>query len=213
MSESFKFFTRQSLILMLGIKARNPDELLEGLKRVPLSSIYYHSHRLIMQLHLSMPGPPNDFAYWVTSILNLEDLGESLASIDLVGFDDVEAVRQEYIRILTGYLAKRKRAIECAECHEFDFMSSMIYVMPTPFIAGNVKEFLDMIGRVSTDSLFFHIFDAKMRLKRGDNDFSMWLRSKDEMIFADEISSLDPYSMSLEGLRQRILEVGARYVG
>jgi hypothetical protein len=211
MSEPFRFFTRQSLIHLLGIKAGNPDELLEGLKRIPLASVYYHSHRMILQHHLPTPGPPNDFAYWITSFLNIEDLGESLASVDLVSFNDFEEVRREYVRILTQYLSERKRAIECEACHKFDFMTSMIFVMPTPFVAGNVKEFLDMIGRVSTNSLFFHIFDARIRLKRGDNDFSLWLRSKGEKMLADEIAALDPYSMSLEGLRQKLLEMGARY--
>lgn len=213
MSEPFNFFTRQSLILLLGIKASNPDELLEGLKRIPLSSVYHHSHRLLLQHHLPTPGPPNDFAYWVTSFLNIEDLGESLAGVDLVSFNDFEEVRQEYIRILTQYIVERKWAIEYMAYHQFDFMTSMIYVMPTPFVAGDVKELLGMIRRVSTNSLFFHIFDARIRLKRKDNDFSLWLRKRGERMLADEISALDPYSMSLEGLRQKLLEVGARYAG
>ena len=42
-NKPFYFYTQYYLIQLLGIKARNPEELLKGIKKVPESSIYYHT--------------------------------------------------------------------------------------------------------------------------------------------------------------------------
>jgi len=84
MNTPFHFYTQMHLIELLRIKAKNPVEILEGLKKVPTSSIYYHTHRFLQQHHYLSPEPPNDFAYWITEVLGLEELGESLAGVDTV---------------------------------------------------------------------------------------------------------------------------------
>ena len=89
------------------MKARNPAELLATYtSRCPQSSIYYHTHRFLQQHHYLSPEPPNDFAYWVTNILGLDALGERLASIDIIHFMDMEALRKAFtgfwLTILSG---------------------------------------------------------------------------------------------------------------
>jgi hypothetical protein len=66
-------------------------------------------------------------------------------------------------------------------------------------------EFADQIGRVSINSVYFHMFDAKLRLKYGENDFSRWFRDQGKTALADETKRLDPYSYTLDGLRQRMV--------
>jgi len=39
MSEGFHFYTQHHLVEMLGLNARDPGELLDGIKAVPASSI------------------------------------------------------------------------------------------------------------------------------------------------------------------------------
>ncbi len=207
----FHFYTRLNLVKLLGIKAQDQLELLEGLKKVPLSSIYYHTHRFIQQHNYLSPEPPNDFAYWLTNILMLKDLGESFASIDTIGYGDLEDLRNQFIRILNESISKEKRVVKCPEGEEFHFMSCVTFIMPTNHVANNPKEFIDILDKISVDALYFHIFEARMRLCRGENDFCAWFRSIGNEKLAKEIAKLDPYTITLEGLRKKIIKLVQRY--
>ena len=84
--EAFKFYTRFNLRELTGKKAKNLRELVDIIKEVPGSVIYYHTHVFLQQhLYLS-PEPPNDFGYWVREILQEYKLGEELSSIDILQF-------------------------------------------------------------------------------------------------------------------------------
>ena len=212
MGNPFHFNTQFHLVKLLGVKAQNPEQLLSGLKNVPESSIYYHTHRFLQQHHYLSPEPPNDFAYWLANILNLEELGEAFASVDIVSFVNMEQLRAEFVRILTENLSKRKYAVECPEGQEFHFMSCVTAVLPTSLFARNLKEFVDALGKVSINSLYFHIFEARMRLHRDENDFSAWFKEIGEPGLAQEVSRLDPYTITLEGLREKIIQLVEKYV-
>ncbi|PIY19437.1 hypothetical protein COZ13_05295, partial [Candidatus Desantisbacteria bacterium CG_4_10_14_3_um_filter_40_18] len=181
------------------------------IKNVPLSSIYYHTHRFLQQHHYLSPEPPNDFAYWLTDILNLEKLGEAIASVNVIDFKKLKDLRSAFIKILTDYLAQEKRMIDCPEGEEFHFMSCMTAILPTPYVASNLTEFVEILGKISINSLYFHIFEAPMRLEKGENDFSAWLGGIGEKELAQKISSLDPYTITLEGLRQKIIRMVKQY--
>lgn len=207
----FYFYTRLHLVKLLGLKAKNPFELLEGIKKVPLSSIYYHTHRFLQQHHYLSPEPPNDFAYWLTNVLNLKELGEAFASVDTIGFRNMEELRNEFIKILTEYISKGKPAVYSPEGQEFYFMSCVTFILPTNYVANNLKEFVEILSKISISSLYFHIFEAKMRLEREENDFTAWFRGIGEEKLAQELSRLDPYAITLEGLRQRIIRTVRKY--
>lgn len=212
MSASFQFYTQHHLVRLLNIKAKNHLELLEGIKKVPSSSIYYHTHKFLLQHHYLSPELSNDFAYWTTNILNSEKLGELLDSVDIVNFKNMEELREEFVRILNAHAAKEKFVIDCPNGEEFHFMGCVTFVLPTKYIANNLKEFVDMIGKIGINSLYFHIFEARMRLKNGENDFSAWLNSIGQNEIAKRLSNLDPYAMTLEGLRKKIIEVISKHV-
>ncbi len=202
---NFEFKSRLTLTELLGIKAKNLSELLEEIKTVPLSSIYQHTHRFLQQHHYLSPEPPNDFAYWVTNVLNNEIAGEQLASIDVMQFNNLSDLRLKFIQILSDYVGKAGNG-NCPEGEEFHFMSSRIFVLPIDKKAANIQEFIDALKTVSIHSIYYHMFEAKMRLGKQDNDFSVWLRSIGMKKEADIISRFDPYTFTLEGLRRKILE-------
>ncbi len=212
MPNPFYFFSELHLVKLLGMRAKNPCELLELIKQVPASSIYYHTHRFLQQHHYLSPEPPNDFAYWITNILGLDALGESLASVDIVRFGGIDDLRQELIRILSDYIAKGKYCLDCEAGEEFHFMDCVTVIIPTPYVAHTVEEFLDIIPKLSIYSLYFHVFEARMRLRNTENDFSRWLRDSGHITMADKLSRLDPYTMTMEGLREKIIKVVSSYV-
>jgi hypothetical protein len=201
----FDFSTKLDQTLLLGIQARNAEELLAGIRLVPSSSIYYHTHRYLHQHHYLSPEPPNDFAYWTVHVLGDMALGERLWSVDIVEFQSIAELRKAFLTILEGHLASTERRIDCAQGQEFHFMAARTYVLPTPYVAHNLAEFVEILGKVSVNSLYFHVFDAKLRLERGENDFSAWFRRLGKIELAEWSKRLDPYSYTLEGLRREFI--------
>ncbi len=103
--EPFKFNTKLDQTLLLGVRANTIEQLLDGVRLAPDSSIYFHTHRFLIQHQYLSPEPPNDFAYWVSNILGDEVLGERLWSVDIVRFSSIHELRQTLIAILDDYLA------------------------------------------------------------------------------------------------------------
>lgn len=207
----FHFHTKLDQTLLLGLKARNIQGLLEGLRVVPDASIYYHTHRFLQQHHYLSPEPPNDFAYWVSDVMGDDVLGEQLSSVDLVQFQTIADLRTKFIGILEGYLESLERVTMSPAGEDFRFMASRLFVVPTGLVAHSLPEFLEMLAQVSVNALYYHVFDAKLRLAREQNDFSAWFATLGLMDLAEEMRQLDPYTYTLEGLRKRILVLGREY--
>ncbi len=142
-------------------------------------------------------------------MLNEDVAGEMLASIDIMQFVRLSDLRMRFLELLEGYLktAKHKVSGRCPEGEEFHFMSSRIFVVSTGRIASSVPEFKEILKTISIHAIYFHMFEARLRLEKGDNDFSIWLRSAGKEKEAEQISSLDPYTFTLEGLREKLLNI------
>jgi len=204
----FYFNTKLDQTILLGKRARDVAELLEGIRTVPESSIYYHTHRYLHQHQFLSPESPNDFAYWITEVINEARLGEIMSSVDIIQFHALADLRDRFVEILTNYLQPKKRKTPAApEGSEFHFMSCRTFVLQTPFVARNPAEFREALRKVSVNSIYYHVFDAKLRLEKGENDFSRWFRDLGKTQLADEIARLDPYTHTLEGLRNRIIQL------
>jgi hypothetical protein len=55
------------------------------------------------------------------------------------------------------------------------------------------------------------MFDSRLRLGRGENDFSAWFRDIGKPELADKVRTLDPYLSTLEGLRAQIKALVKKY--
>jgi hypothetical protein len=201
----FIFHSKLDQTILLGIKARNVHGLLEGIRTVPDSSIYYHTHRFLQAHHYLSAEPPNDFAYWVTDVIGDVALGEQLSCVDIVQFHHIAELRKQFVSILENYVESLERI--SFSSGEFHFMASRLFVIPTKHVAHSLEEFLEILPQVSTNSLYYHIFDAKLRLERSENDFSKWFSDLGFATLAEDVRRLDPYAYTLEGLRKRIMVV------
>jgi len=210
--EPFHFYTRVTQVELLGKSARNVKNLLEGIKKVPSSSIYHHTHRFLQQHRYLSPEHPNDFSYWVTTALGLRKLGENIASVNVIQFNSIEQLRSRFIEILEDYTMSVPKPRDCIPGEEFHFMSSQIFVLPTPFTAYTIEEFLECLKMITLHSVYFHVFEARMRIKKQDNDFSFWLKNLGCVELADAISRLDPYTYTIEGLRKKIIKITENYI-
>jgi hypothetical protein len=201
----FQFSTQTSLIELTGLRARQIYELVEHLKTVPSSVIYYHTHHFLKQNQFLSPEPPNDIAYWVTQVLQEDRLGEQLAAIDTVRFSSLQSLREAIVGTIERYLARGSSQRTAPEGEEFHFRKARSFVFATPYLARTLPEFTDALQKISLNSLYHHIFAARLRLEKGVNDFSYWLDTElDEKALAKAISKLDPYTQTLEGLRRKI---------
>lgn len=203
----FRFHTRLHLKELTGLKARNLRELVDMLKGVPDSVVYYHTHHFLEEHHYLTPEPANDFALWVSDALGDEILGERLASVDAFDFATVGALKMWLLDIMEDYLTKNPDGKESPGGQEFHFIRSRGVVLPTPYIAHDLREFVEVLKKVTVDTIYFHVFEARLRLHKGTNDFSIWLEDcLEENELADRISRLDPYCYSLNSLRSTIIQ-------
>lgn len=208
--EPFRFYTRMHLSELTGLRASTLGQLLELVKTVNGSCIYHHTHRFLQQHQYLSPEPPNDFAYWVTEVLGEDELGERLASIDIIQFPTIRSLREKIVATIAVYLDKNPLAKVrfSREGEEFHFMKSISFVLPTSYVAYDLKDFIDILGKITIDSIYYHIFEARLRLEKNANDFSNWIENSigDEKL-AKEISRLDPYTFTLEGLRGEVIKI------
>ncbi len=208
--EPFRFYTRLHLSELTGLRASTLSQLVGLIKQVPGSCIYHHTHRFLQQHQYLSPEPPNDFAYWVAEILGEDELGEKLASIDTVQFSTIHNLREAIVTAIDDYLKNNALAkLRFAhEGEEFHFMKSVSFVIPINYVAYDLKKFKDILGNITIDSIYFHIFEARLRLERKTNDFSNWIENSiGDKGLAEDISKLDPYTRTLEELRKVIIKI------
>ncbi|MBI3315489.1 MAG: hypothetical protein HYZ87_00740 [Candidatus Omnitrophica bacterium] len=204
----FVFKTQLSLVESTGLKAKDLAELSRYLKEVPEESIYYHTHHFLQQHQYLTPEPPNDFAYWVTNVLQEDEMGERLAAIDTVSFSSLDSMRQAITGSIDKYLEKAPFLRTAPPAEEFYFMKCILFALPTLYKAGDLGEFLDGLNKVSIGCLYNHIFAARLRTPIGMNDFSYWLKTDlGETELAKSIDKLDPYTYTMEGLRKKIIHL------
>lgn len=205
-NEPFCFYTRLSLTFLTGVKAKNLQELLDYLKIAPPSVIYQHTHRFIEEHQNLVPEPPNDFSWWVTHMLQEENLGERLSAIDTSQFNSLSDLQQSLVACIGDHLKKNKILRQSPDGKEFHFMRALRFSVPTPYRARNYTEFLDCLKKVSTSSLYLHIFEAKLRPSLGINDFSHWFETElGEKSLAALISTPTLRTQTLDGLRLYII--------
>ena len=206
--QPFQFSTRLHLKELTGLSAGNLSQLSSRLQQVPDAVVYYHTHSFVEEYQFLTPEPTNDFALWVQDALGYDILAERLASIDTFEFSAIEALRQRIIGVIQDFLAQTSNEREAPPGNEFHFIKSISVVLPTSYIAHNLAEFVGILRRISIGSLFFHIFEAKLRLQRGTNDFSLWLEDcLGEKELAEQITRLDPYNYTMENLRETIIHL------
>jgi hypothetical protein len=214
--EPFSFYTRLSISELTGFRASTLKELAALMKEVPGSCIYHHTHRFLQQHQYLSPEPPNDFAYWVSNVLGEKELGEDLASVDTVQFNTIASLRERLVSIIENYLGEDPTA-ELRFAHEgeaFHFIKSVSFIIPTNYVVYDLREFADVLKKITVDSIYFHVFEARLRVGKEKNDFSYWIdTSMGDKKLASEITRLDPYTYTLEELRQKMIRIIEKRIG
>lgn len=201
----FRFFTRLTLRFVEHITTKSAGELLEGLKTAPETSIYYHTHRFLQRYQFLVPEPANDFSHWASTLLIHRPLGQALELVDPLHFSSVDDLRNALIRAVEPFAEDK---IEAAEGKQFQFLSARRWSVATPHTANTFREMAEGIRRVTASSLYLHVFEARLRLPEGENDFSHWLlNERGAKALAQRCRAVGLKKRTMEEIRRELIEL------
>lgn len=206
------YFNSAAHLLRIGReRATNLNELLAALRACPNDSIFEHTFQTLQEHHFIREGFSNDFAHWAFAACNEVGLAERLAAIDVREFTSISDLRNRLVAIMEDYLKLNPRAGDRAALEPFYFCASDTVVIPTPFVARNLVEFIESLKKVSIHSIHHHFIEARLRIKLNSNDFSMWLEEQMDLgPLADRVNRIDIYTSTLYDVRDQIVRIMER---
>jgi len=90
---------------------------------------------------------------------------------------------------------------------EFYFNETITLIFPVGIRARNLAEFLIALKYIDPGSLYYHFYDARMRLGGGTDDFSRWFEDAlGKRGLAEKIRTVDLFMHSIEGIREHMIE-------
>jgi hypothetical protein len=203
----FRFCTSVKLVEITGRRAATLEELLSGIRESDGAVIFHHTHHFVLQHQYLVPEPPNQFAHWAGEALQEHDLAERLLAVNTVEFRSIRSLQDRLAETIEEHLKRKGQPRRAPPGMEFHFLRARNFTFPTPHAASDLRGFREALARVSLNSVYHHMFEARLRLERAANDFSSWLdQDQGEAVLAGAIARLDPYTYTLEDLRQAILQ-------
>jgi hypothetical protein len=71
-----------------------------------------------------------------------------------------------------------------------------------------LAEFREVLATVDASVIYYHTFEAILRLGKPKGDFALWVEDQLSLPeLGERISKIDPYRISLESVRSRILDL------
>jgi len=98
--EPFRFRESCDLVLLTGRKANSLKELVNGLKTLPDSVVYYHTHHFVTQISQLATELPNDFANWIRDVLLEKVIAERVAALDIIDYATISDLKDAIIRTI-----------------------------------------------------------------------------------------------------------------
>jgi Family of unknown function (DUF5752) len=199
----FEFKQYVSILKATGLKAKTLPELRDALAVVSEGSIFHHTYQYFLKVRALEYS--NDFAHWAGESLEERSLAEHLSNIDPYDYGNIEDLRNKLITVIDEYLNSFPVPREAMTGDEFYFNETITLIFPEGVRARNLAEFLMAIKYIDARSVYYHFYEARVRLGVGTDDFSAWFENvlgKKEL--AARIMKIDPFMHSLEGIREHI---------
>lgn len=201
----FEFRECATLVKSTGRVAAGLRPFKQLLTEVPDESIFHHTCQYFMRSQgLEYT---NDFAQWAGECLGERVLAEYLSNIDPYGYPSMDELRRGLTDVIDVYLDRFPEPRDATPGEEFHFNEAVTLIFPAGVRARNLAEFLTGIRYVDSNSIYYHFYEARMRLRSSADDFSLWLEdSLGKSELAGRIRSIDPFMHSVEGIREHLLE-------
>ena len=201
--EPFEFRQCTSILKSTGMKAKNLRELRDRIATASDDSIFHHTYQYFLKGHILEY--TNDFAQWAGESLEERALSEHLSNVDPYAFREISDLRQELLRVIDGYLSVFPEPREAIPGDEFYFNETVTLIFPVGMRARNLAEFLMALKYIDSGSIYYHFYEARVRLGSGIDDFSLWMEDalgKREL--AERIRAIDLFIHSIEGIREHL---------
>ncbi len=196
----FEFKQCVSIHKSTGKKAGDLRELRDVIAEASEESIVHHNYQYFLKGH--MLEYTNDFAEWVGESLGEKALAEHLSNIDPYDYKEIGALRKELLDIMDAYLDNVPHPKEAMPGDEFYFNETVTLIFPVGIRARSLAEFYAAIKYIEEDCIYYHFYEARIRLGRGSDDFSRWIEdSLGEKDLAGKIRAVDPLMYTPEQIR------------
>ncbi|MEW6409631.1 MAG: DUF5752 family protein [Nitrospirota bacterium] len=201
--EPFEFKQCISILNSTGRKAKNLRELRDVIAIVSDEAIFHHTYQYFLKGHILEY--TNDFAHWASESLEERVLSEHLSNIDPYDFKTIDDLRSELLNVIDKYIERFPEPREAIPGDEFYFNETVTLIFPVGIIAMNLAEFLIAIKYIDVGSIYYHFYEARIRL--GVDDFSKWMEDVlGKRKLAGRVRAIDPFMHSIEGIREHIAE-------
>jgi len=206
MESPFEFRQCISILRSTGKKAANLKELREIIATVSDDSVFHHTYQYFLKEHILEY--TNDFAHWAGESLEERALAEQLSNIDPYACETISDLRAAIVAVIDSYLESFPEPRDALPGDEFFFNETITFVFPVGVWAKNLAEFLIAMKFVDNGCIYYHFYEARMRVADGTDDFSRWLQDsllKKEL--AERIRAIDPFMHTTEEIRAHISEM------
>ncbi len=203
----FRFRDAVRLNCPTGVSAATLREFRDIVERVPQGVLHHHLRELPLRFTFTFWDYPNDFAIWAASALENRALAERLSVLDAFHERDLEVLRERVLEAVETALREEGGALPAPRGQEFHFSSSVAVELDLGVEARNVAELIARLREVPATSLYYHLFEGRLRTADGWDDISLWLLDSGLPAAANRLRDLDIYMASLESCRRVMIEL------
>jgi len=203
----FRFRDAVRLTSPTGASAATLREFRAIVEHVEPGVLHHHLRETALRFTFTLWDYPNDFALWAANALESRPLAERLAVLDPFHERDIEVLRERVLDAIERSLGEELTILPVPPGQEFHFSSSLAVEMDLGLEARTLKELTAALASVPASSLYFHLYEARLRNEDGSDDLSRWLAGIGLAPQASRLRDLDIYMLSLEASRRIALEL------
>jgi hypothetical protein len=203
----FRFRDAVRLNCPTGVSAATLREFREVIERAEPGVLHHHLREVPLRFTFTFWEYPNDFAIWAANALENHALAERLAVLDPFHERDLEVLRERVLEAVEGSAADGGATLPVPAGQEFHFSSSISVDLDLGVEARDVAELVARLKEVPASSLYYHLFEGRLRTADGWDDISLWLLASGSPGAAERLRDLDIYLASLESCRRVVVEL------
>jgi hypothetical protein len=203
----FRFRDAVRLNRPTGVSAATLREFRNAIERAEPGVLHHHLCEVPLRFTFTFWDYPNDFAIWSANALENHALAERLAVLDAFHERDIEVLRERVLEAVEIALAEASGTLPAPPGQEFHFSSSVAVELDLGVEASNLSELIAALRQVPATSLYFHLFEGRLRTEGGWDDISLWLLESGHARAAERLRDLDIYMASLESCRRVVIEL------
>ena len=207
---TYPFIFRDSIRLTspTGTSAATLREFLVGIETVVPEVLHHHLRETPLRYPFRPGDLPNDFSIWAARGLEDSALAERLAVLDPFHERDIETLRERVVEAVEISLEEDHYGRSVLPGREFFFARSFAVEIELGITASTMEELLRCLEIIPGTSLYYHVYEARLRNPDGRDDISVWLdTSLGAQYLTVRLSDLDIYLLSLENCRRVIIEL------